>query len=108
MLLKLWISTQLFLERFWSDGRGCENMSQALGVFEEEVDEFKEALISGTLEESCTEAADVLVTICQAILKKGGDYWHLENALRQVIEKNDAKNSETHYINERGKITRIK
>jgi len=107
MLLTLWTKTQVFLERFWGHKGGNQNIAQCLGIFHEEVGELRDAVLAGTVEESCHEAADVVVTIIQMLLAKGAEYWELEQAIRQVIEKNDRKSADTHQIDENGKIRRI-
>lgn len=113
----LWESTYRFLTRFSAHNTAPKSRQRH---FMEEVTELLQA--SGTLEFFQTshfaepdegrvrdnlleEAADVIVTTQNICMAHGIRFEELEDAMRRVAQKNDAKTRETHQV-VGGKITR--
>lgn len=100
----LWKSTSDLYARF--DLRPTE--SATLDKFREEVDEFIKASIYDTDggAHMVEEAGDVFVTVIGMLIARGVSLELLQERVAYVIAKNDAKTTETHYVNEAGLIAR--
>lgn len=102
MLAKMWQSNEDFHNRFL--GRPA-NFSEALYAYSEEFRELEQATIYSQSEwEISCEAADVLYTVIGVLRSRDIDLEMFLDAMQHVINKNNAKTHETHYINEHGKI----
>lgn len=107
-LKRLWNSSTGLIKRFNID----PPVDVVFKVFREEVQEFQDALFSsgnlGTFDMGSPthEGADVIVTVLNTLSSMGYTYEQIEQAINDVIAKNDAKTWQTHYINDAGKIQR--
>ena len=98
-------SVQRFHDRF---GQGnpasLDEMLDRIPIQDEEVRELEQALHGEGDERAASEAADVLFVAIGTILRLDPEL--AVTAITEVIDKNDAKTRETHYINDAGKIVR--
>ena len=99
----LWNATESLHKRF---GVFPPDTSEALRVLNEEAFEVIEAALTGDEQELADEAADLIVTLMGVLMARDVELNHLEDAMRRVAAKNNAKTHETHHINQNGKIAR--
>ncbi len=98
-------STLAFYERFGV----TPQLEAATLVFQEEVDEFIEAAHDDhDVQHIAEEAADVIVTVIGLCEAAGVPPEKLVEQIYAVIEKNNAKNHNTHAVDAAGKIARIR
>ena len=85
----------------------AQGWMQAVRIFVEEKHEFFEAYRDGDIPHAAEEAADVLVTVVGMAMAAGVTEAQLNAAVQIVIDKNDGKTQETHYLCQHtGKIRR--
>lgn len=113
-LIRLWMSSAQFLERF---NQYPPNREAQRRVFNEEAYEFLSKSVSCQLmdalkldekQELVSEAADVIVTVMTTLMAHGVQYKELEVAIEKIAQKNDSKTHESHEVNSAGKIARKK
>ena len=105
MVGRLAESVRDFHERFGLVGPSSEaELLSRIPIQDEEVRELHEAVLSESPERVAEEATDVLFVAIGTMLRLDPEL--AAQALRQVIEKNDAKTKETHHINRAGKVVR--
>lgn len=102
-LTDMWKSNEEFHQRFL--GRPAK-LTEALNAHWEEVKEFQVAATQTNLMDMALEAADELYTIIGVLRACGVTEEMFLFACQSVINKNNAKTHETHYINDKGKIQR--
>lgn len=96
---------QAFHERFGMTGTASrEDLLARILIQDEEVRELHEAISGESDERVASEAVDVLFVAIGTVLRL--DPALAAEAIREVIEKNDAKTWDTHHINDAGKIAR--
>jgi NTP pyrophosphatase (non-canonical NTP hydrolase) len=101
-LRDLALSTREFYDRF----DYVPQVESAVRNFQEEVAELIEAAGDGTNPDHIAEeAADVFVTAIGVCYASGIDVEKIIQQLYKVVDKNDAKNHDTHVL-ENGKIRR--
>jgi phosphoribosyl-ATP pyrophosphohydrolase len=105
MILKmLWDSTANFHKRF---NKFPPILNSALYAFREEVKEVEYAAEFQSNAEICEEIADAVVTMFGLAMAKGIGFKNIEDAIATVLNKNNAKNRQTHVVdNVSGKIRR--
>lgn len=105
-LRAVWISTQDLHKRFFSDKP--PTFQARYRVFMEEVAEFTLDLTNTGENEPFVvhEAADVLVTLIGLLQGYGIEFGEFCEAIESVVDKNDAKTLETHFIRPDGKISK--
>lgn len=95
MLKKLWNSSTSLLVRF----ELTSPPQVAFRKFREECDEFESSVFDpDDTGDPLEEAADVLVTVLNALYGLGYTYEQLESAIEKVCAKNDAKNWHSHTV----------
>ena len=101
MVGRLAESVRDFHERFGLVGPSSEaELLSRIPIQDEEVRELHEAVLSESPERVAEEATDVLFVAIGTMLRLDPEL--AAQALRQVIEKNDAKTKETHPHQPRG------
>ncbi len=96
---------QAFHERFGiTDVASSDDLLARILIQDEEVRELHDAIVDEPDERVASEAVDVLFVAIGTVLRL--DPALAAEAIREVIEKNDAKTWDTHHINAAGKITR--
>ena len=96
-------SVEAFHERFGIVGPATnEELRSRIPIQVEEVQELHHALLHETPARFASEATDVLFVAIGTLLRLDPDM--AKAAMREVILKNNAKNHETHYINQAGKV----
>ena len=96
---------QTFHERFDISGAASrEDLLARILIQDEEVRELHSAIVGESDERVASEAVDVLFVAIGTVLRL--DPTLAAGAIREVIEKNDAKTWATHHINDAGKIAR--
>ena len=96
---------QAFHERFGITGEASrDDLLARILIQDEEVRELHEAIVDESDERVASEAVDVLFVAIGTVLRL--DPALAARAIREVIEKNDAKTWDTHHINDAGKIAR--
>ncbi len=94
-----------FHERFGITGAASrDDLLARILIQDEEVRELHAAILSESAERVASEAVDVLFVAIGTVLRL--DPKLAAEAIREVIEKNDAKTWATHHINDSGKIAR--
>lgn len=108
VLNMLYDSVEDFYERFNIDVFELEHI-ELYDIFMEEVREFRDEVFNphGSPSDLLEEAADVVVTVIGLLLREEFNYADFEEAVRKVIDKNNAKTDKTHYYDEkRGKVVK--
>ena len=96
---------EAFHERFGVVGPSTQQELQGrIPIQEEEVRELYQALLHEGPQRIASEATDVLFVAIGTILRLDPNL--AQAALKEVIDKNDAKTRQTHHINAAGKIVR--
>ena len=96
---------QAFHERFGITGAASrDDLLARILIQDEEVRELRDAILAESDERVASEAVDVLFVAIGTVLRL--DPALAAEAIREVIEKNDAKTWATHHINDAGKIAR--
>ena len=96
---------QAFHERFGITGAASrEDLLARIPIQDEEVRELHDAIGRESDERIASEAVDVLFVAIGTVLRL--DPALAAEAISEVIDKNDAKNWDTHHINDAGKIVR--
>ena len=94
-----------FHERFGITGAASrEELLSRIPIQDEEVRELQAAILGESDERVASEAADVLFVAIGTVLSLAPAL--AAEAIREVIEKNDAKTRATHHVNDAGKIVR--
>ena len=105
LISKLSESVQSFHERFGITGKTTrEELLSRIPIQGEEVDELNYSILNESEERIANEAVDILYVAIGTVLRLDPRISKL--ALREVIDKNNAKTLGTHYINEFGKVSR--
>ncbi len=105
LVVDLAASVEAFHERFGIVGPAADaELLSRIPIQDEEVRELHDALLHETPDRAASEAADVLFVAIGTLLRLDPDL--AVAALREVIEKNNAKTQETHHINSAGKVVR--
>ena len=102
-LTTLWDSTAAFHKRF-ETMTGLGFLEAQHRVLFEEFAEFTYAIHSGT--SAADEIADTLVVAIGLLIHSGYTLEQLQTAIRAVAAKNDAKTTETHAKDAKGKVAR--
>lgn len=98
-------SVQAFHQRFGLVGSSTrEELLSRIPIQEEEVRELQNAILEEAPDRVASEAVDVLFVAIGTLLRLEPGL--AEAAIREVIQKNDAKTWETYHINALGKVVR--
>lgn len=81
-----------------------EELLTRIPIQAEEVTELHQAILHETPERIANEAADVAYVAIGTLLRLEGNL--ATSALIEVIQKNNAKTSDTHHVNQSGKVVR--
>lgn len=97
LLRDVWANTRNLYERFDVYPPRTE---PAWDYLEQEFTELSEEVFrnQNPPAEIAAEMADVIVTLLGVLMSCGGEYSHLENALRAVQDKNRVKDWKTHTV----------
>ncbi len=94
-----------FHERFGITGAATQDdLLARVPIQDEEVRELDYAILRESPDRIANEAVDVLFVAIGTVLRLDPNI--AAAAIQEVIEKNDAKTRETHYLNDAGKIVR--
>ena len=105
LIADLTAAVQNFHQRFGLVGPSTtEELLSRIPIQREELLELHQAILRETPERVASEAVDVLYVAIGTLLRIDQDL--VEAALAEVIEKNDAKTTQSHQINSAGKVVR--
>ena len=102
---QLTASVDAFHERFGLVGPSTQDeLLSRIPIQDEEVKELHHAILHEPPENVAAEATDVLYVAIGTLLRLDSDL--VNDAIKEVIQKNNGKTWETHHVNEAGKVAK--